>query len=135
MRLAIADPPYLGRAQRNYGPDAAASGFGGGPDHSGRPRQTDGHPNASRWDDPATHQALVNTLSDYDGWAIACPPDSLRHYLQWVPTDTRAFVGAKPAPWTRWVLDMLGYQSGDTVADLFAGSGAVAAEVAQGVLL
>jgi len=46
------------------------------------------------------------------------------------------FPGAKPPAWTRWVLDMLGYDSEtDTVDDLFHGSGAVAAEIAQGVLL
>ena len=45
------------------------------------------------------------------------------------------FPGAKPPTWTRWVLDMLGYDPEiDTVDDLFAGSGAVAAEIAQGVL-
>jgi hypothetical protein len=45
-------------------------------------------------------------------------------------------IGAKPPAWTRWVLDMLGYDpETDTVDDLFHGSGAVAAEVAQGVLL
>lgn len=47
-----------------------------------------------------------------------------------------SFAGAKPPAWTRWVLDMLGYDpETDTVDDLFHGSGAVAAEVAQGVLL
>jgi hypothetical protein len=47
-----------------------------------------------------------------------------------------AFAGAKPPQWTRWVLDMLGYDpETDTVDDLFHGSGAVAAEIAQGVLL
>lgn len=46
------------------------------------------------------------------------------------------FAGAKPPAWTRWVLDMLGYQpENDTVVDLFAGSGSVANEIAQGVLL
>lgn len=46
------------------------------------------------------------------------------------------FPGAKPPAWTRWVLDMLGYdQETDTVDDLFEGSGAVAQELAQGVLL
>lgn len=45
------------------------------------------------------------------------------------------FPGAKPRAWTRWVLDMLGYDPEmDTVDDLFHGSGAVAAEIAQGVL-
>lgn len=46
------------------------------------------------------------------------------------------FPGAKPPAWTRWVLDMLGYDpETDTVDDLFHGSGAVQAELAQGVLL
>lgn len=45
------------------------------------------------------------------------------------------FIGAKPPAWTRWVLDMLGYDpETDTVDDLFAGSGAVANEIAQGVI-
>ena len=36
------------------------------------------------------------------------------------------FTGAKPAEWTRWVLEALGYDAAsDTVADLFVGSGAV----------
>lgn len=48
----------------------------------------------------------------------------------------KGFIGAKPAKWTRWVLDLMGYQSElDTVDDLFPGSSAVAYEVAQGVLL
>lgn len=47
-----------------------------------------------------------------------------------------AFAGQKPRQWTRWVLDMLGYDAEtDTVDDLFAGSGAVANEIAQGVLI
>ena len=46
------------------------------------------------------------------------------------------FPGAKPPAWTRWVLDMLGYDpETDSVDDLFPGSGAVAKELAQGVLL
>jgi len=44
--------------------------------------------------------------------------------------------GAKPRAWTRWVLDMLGYDPDvDTVDDLFGGSGAVTAEINQGTLL
>ncbi len=35
------------------------------------------------------------------------------------------FVGSKPKEWTYWVLDLLGYQDGDEVVDLFHGSGAV----------
>jgi hypothetical protein len=50
--------------------------------------------------------------------------------------ESRGFTGSKPRSWTRWVLDMLGYDAEtDTVDDLFPGSGAVADELAQGVLL
>jgi hypothetical protein len=57
--------------------------------------------------------------------------------LDWITSGVQAtFAGAKPPRWTRWVLDMLGYDpETDTVDDLFHGSGAVSAEVAQGVLL
>lgn len=46
----------------------------------------------------------------------------------------RSFVGSKPAEWTRWVLDALGYDAGtDELVDLFPGSGAVRA-AADGML-
>lgn len=45
------------------------------------------------------------------------------------------FIGAKPPAWTRWVLDALSYDPDtDDVTDVFHGSGAVSAAVAQGVL-
>lgn len=187
MKLAIADPPYLGRAAFTYGPGADLSGYGKGPTHSKRPRQTTTHPDAAEWDDPGTHRRLVRHLQlDYNGWAIAMNAGNLSDYLQWVPRDIRicswhkprsvptgsritpswepvlvyvpkerrnrikgqvitdthlapdphTFAGAKPSSWTRWVLDMLGYDpETDTVDDLFGGSGAVSAEIAQGVIL
>lgn len=46
----------------------------------------------------------------------------------------RSFVGSKPAEWTRWVLDVLGYDpTTDELDDLFPGSGAVAA-ASDGIL-
>lgn len=45
----------------------------------------------------------------------------------------KAFIGAKPQAWVEWVLDALGYDpTADTVDDLFPGSGAVGAALAQG---
>lgn len=177
MRLAIADPPYLGRAARWYG---GGRGSGGGR------HRADYHPEAAQWDDPARHRGLVKALTAYDGWAIALTPASLGLYLEACPTDVRVlawhcrnappsgsrirstwepvivyvpkarrgrgaltvddvldasaprigFSGAKPAVWTRWVLDILGHDpETDTVADLFPGSGSVSHAVAQGVLL
>lgn len=46
----------------------------------------------------------------------------------------RGFVGSKPAVWTRWVLDALGYNPDvDELVDLFPGSGAVG-RAADGML-
>lgn len=187
MKLCIADPPYLGRAELFYGErDLPQMQFHGSLNQM---RKADRHPDAHEWDSPNRHSELVKRLtSEYDGWAIAMVPDNLRQYLQWVPNRTRiavwhdprvmpsgqhprrrwepvliyvpdgrrrvndvltpvgdvltcphpsgSFAGSKPRQWTRWVLDMLGYNAEtDTVDDLFAGSGAVAAEIAQGVLL
>lgn len=46
------------------------------------------------------------------------------------PIDPRRFRGAKPEAWTHWVLDALTCTPGDTVVDMFNGSGAVAQAVA-----
>lgn len=81
-RLCIADPPYLGRAVRWYGPNGCGNGRGEG--------QADNHPNAHLWDKPETHQKLVCELEDnYDGWAIAMSVHSLSTYLNIVETDSR----------------------------------------------
>jgi len=67
---------------------------------------------------------------DRRGRATITVPDLLV-----APIERRAFAGAKPVRWTRWVLDAMGYDAEvDTVHDLFPGSGAVAAAAAQGVL-
>lgn len=192
MKLAIADPPYLGRAERWYGPTGEGVGYGAG--------RADEHPSAAEWDNPGRHLELVRELLDhYDGWAIAaaaaslptylaaCPPSILgargglrilawhrsnapasgarvrnawEPVLAYIPSERRGhaaghslddvlsapgprpqrgrlgFAGAKPPEWTRWILDVLGYdQDRDTVVDLFPGSGAVTRALEQGVLL
>jgi hypothetical protein len=63
--------------------------------------------------------------------AAAAVPDVLR-----CAPPGGGFAGAKPAQWTRWILDALGYdQTADTVIDRFPGSYAVTRELNQGVLL
>ena len=48
------------------------------------------------------------------------------------PTRQRGVVGAKPARWTWWTLDCLGYEPGeDEVEDLFPGSGAVSEAIQE----
>lgn len=193
MRLAIADPPYLGRANIWYGDGMKKSQLSkrdGGRSNCGT-RPADNNPNAKDWDDPTRHEEMVIQLIDnYDGWVIAMAHDNLRDYLTFVPRNVpvriaiwtktqpmpsgsrlmnvyepcivhipagrrdsegsgqsvadsvriprinNGFAGAKPPAWTRWCLDMMGYDAElDTVDDLFPGSGAVSAELAQGVLV
>ena len=66
MRLAIADPPYLGRAHRWYG-----GGRGPGRDREQTERngkQPEPHPHVREWDRPETHIALLADLAgNYDG--------------------------------------------------------------------
>jgi hypothetical protein len=82
MKFAIADPPYLGRAERWYGENGCGDGYGHG--------KADQHPEAHLWDLPETHQKLVQQLeNDFDGYAIAMTIHSLSTYLQVIETDSR----------------------------------------------
>lgn len=185
MRLAIADPPYLGRAALWYGGKGRSKQGTAGRAAGRGDLAAEFHPDAARWDNPQTHMDLMDQLSSgYDGWAMAASaktlatlapgipeqariavwhvtnaiPDGARVHHRWeavivkrprsrraratgmpvddvlcAPHPMRGFVGTKPAVWTRWVLDMLGYQLGDVVEDVFPGSGAV--QAAAGMLL
>lgn len=176
MRLAIADPPYLGRAALWYGGKGRnKQGYAGRACGRGD-LAPEYHPDASLWDDPGEHTRLAHRLDrEYDGWALAASaktltqiripdrariavwhvtnaiPDGSRIRATWeavivrTPEGRRAHgtglsvsdvlsaahpvsghVGAKPAAWTRWVLDMLGFDPAiDELIDLFPGSGAV----------
>ena len=178
MKLAIADPPYLGRAALWYGGKGRSKQGTAGRAAGRGDLAAEYHPDAHEWDDPMRHIALMVTMDDeYDGWAMAASgktlspiigvadklgarlaiwhvtnaiPDGNRVSMRWeavilrqpdarrahgtghaigdvlsAPHPMSGFVGAKPEVWTRWVLDMLGYQPGDEVDDLFPGSGAV----------
>ena len=75
MRVAYADPPYLGCAKRLYGGQ---------------------HPEAAVWDDPQSHIDLVHTLvEEYpDGWALSCNPKDLSALLP-VMDDVRVAAWCK----------------------------------------
>jgi hypothetical protein len=49
-------------------------------------------------------------------------------------TTRRGRPGTKPEEFNRWILDLLGYEEGDQLDDLFPGTHGMAAAVAQGVL-
>ncbi len=147
MRLAYADPPYLGKAWRY--PE---------------------HPDASVWDSPCRHADLMADLdATYDGWAYSCLSTNLpvllplapggiriaawvkpfaafkrnvrcaytwepvifkpgrdsskdgapvtRDHLSQVITLKRGLTGAKPPQFCRWVLDLLGYIDSEDTMD------------------
>jgi hypothetical protein len=154
-RLAYADPPYPGQADR-YAPGTEVD-----------------------------HAALIDELRGFDGWALSTSAAALREVWNlapearcgawlktvgfnrwarvrwlWEPvlfvTDRRGLKpgetstvddglvcapmmthgkwqevpgkggGAKPEPFVRWVLRLLDYAPGDDLVDMFPGSGAVA---------
>jgi hypothetical protein len=76
MKLAYADPPYLGYA-----------GF-----------YAKQHPEAAIWDDPAAHRRLIENLCDEyaDGWALSCTSGNLHDILPMCPRDTRIGSWVKP---------------------------------------
>ena len=152
MRLAYADPPYLGCGKR----------------------YAEHHPNALDWDDPERHRELIRTLSEFDSWAMSCSSTSLYTLLPMCPADARiaawtkpfavfkphvnpaytwepviffggrkgdrsratvkdhlshsitlkkGLVGAKPPAFALWIFDLLGAEYGDEFHDLFPGTG------------
>ncbi|WP_336652975.1 MULTISPECIES: hypothetical protein [unclassified Leucobacter] len=84
MKLAIADPPYLGRANRWYG-----TGRG----HQGGHGRADEHPDAANWDQLDTHLELLRRLdAEYDGWAYAAAPDYERDLTPALPRDVQRMI-------------------------------------------
>ncbi len=74
MRLAYADPPYLGCSKRY--PE---------------------HPESWKWDDIGEHKRLLSRLdSEYDGWAYSMSSASLSAILPIAPPDIRVAAWVKP---------------------------------------
>ena len=79
MRLAIADPPYLGRAELWYGGKGATKWPKTQKRSRGRgPEDAEYHPDAAKWDNPDAHNALMAEMeTEYDGWALAASAKTL----------------------------------------------------------
>ena len=56
---------------------------------------------------------------------------TVRDYIATPITLRRGLTGAKPEPFCRWILDLLGFRRGDTLDDLFPGTGVMARVVAS----
>ena len=80
MRIAYADPPYLGMGKRMYGKL---------------------HAEAEVWDDPQSHIDLMRQLDkEYDAWALSLTTTSLRILLPESPEGSRVAAWVKPfAAW------------------------------------
>lgn len=76
MKIAYADPPYLGLGKF----------------------YADQHPEALAWDRPETHRDLIARLCDEfpDGWALSLHTPSLRVILPMCPEDCRVGAWTKP---------------------------------------
>ena len=76
MRVAYADPPYLGQGAKIY---------------------KSYHPEAEKWDNPEYHSALIQSLCiEYDAWAMSLSSPSLRVILPMCPDDCRIMAWVKP---------------------------------------
>lgn len=74
MRIAYADPPYLGQAKLY--------------------RE---HPDASRYDTPEAHAELMASMdAEYDAWALSLSSPSLRVILPLAPDGVRVGAWVKP---------------------------------------
>ena len=76
MKAAYADPPYLGCGKSHYGALHSA---------------------AADYDDPKTHERLIQRLCDeFDTWALSLHEPSLRVILPMCPEDVRVAAWVKP---------------------------------------
>jgi len=153
LKLAYADPPYLGCGKKY--PE---------------------HPNSLDYNKLGAHEMLMWQMEkEYDGWALSCSSSSLQRILPlapprvrvaawikpfaafkvnvrlaytWEPvifrpgrdslkegapvgrdhlaeriTMLKGLPGAKPDRFCQWILILLGYKTGDMVVDMFPGTG------------
>ena len=80
MRIAYADPPYIGQARKHYGNEPTYAG-------------------------EVDHRELITRLDrDYDGWALSLSAPSLFDIVPLVNQvcETRPRVGAWVKPWASW---------------------------------
>lgn len=70
LRVAYADPPYIGQAKRHYS-------------HDPRCAEVD-------------HAELIKQLNEYDAWALSLSSPSLKQILALCPDDVRVMAWVKP---------------------------------------
>jgi hypothetical protein len=155
LRLAYADPPYPGnsrlyRGHHDYGGEvdhaaliARLAGYDGwalstsatalpavlalcppgvrvAAWHKGE------RPTVSRWPLSAWEPVIYTGGRQQPSTGPGRRVDSLVHGVAAMTTLPGRVIGAKPAAFCRWLFDLLGAATADTLDDLFPGSGAVA---------
>lgn len=70
MRFAYADPPYMGQARKHYSHDPLCA--------------------------EVDHALLIDSLREYDGWALSLSSPSLKHILPLCPPESRVMAWVKP---------------------------------------
>lgn len=91
------------------------------------------------WHKPSSITSGNRIVNNWEPVLIRVPQDrkgyksglARTHDVLTANPPRKNFRGAKPHEWTKWVLDLLGYQEGDQVVDLFHGSGAVSEVLRQ----
>ena len=93
MRLAIADPPYLGRAALWYGGKGRSKQGTVGRAAGRGSLAPEFHPDAAEWDNPERHhQLMVDLDRDFDGWAMAASAKTLPVIAAAIPARARVAV-------------------------------------------
>lgn len=93
--LAIADPPYLGRAALWYGSAPARTYVGQTPGRArGRSHTAvEHHHDADRWDDADSHIGLIQRLeAEFDGWVLAASSKTFPALACGIPDTARVAV-------------------------------------------
>lgn len=164
MRFAYADPPYLGCARLYYAHHPEAHDWDDPATHAGlAARLCNEYPDGwvlscnprdlgmylrvlpddvrvgawcKTWHQirPTTTQFAWEPVIWRGGRKDNKRVPMVRDWLQANATRQRGLPGAKPDTFNRWVLDLLNFQEGDVLDDLFPGTGGMALVAAQGVL-
>ena len=163
VRLVYADPPYVGRASYYDHPDAGRwndpaahvelmaeldARFDGWALSCSAPSLRDLLPGApararvAAWVKPfAAYKPNIRVAYTWEPVLFVPGRDSsadgapvTRDHLAAPITLRRGLIGAKPAAFCAWILNLLGYVEGDDVTDLFPGSGSMGRAVNQGRL-
>ena len=80
---------------------------------------------------PVTNQYAWEAVLLYGGRTVYKRKPMVRDWLSCSIAMKKGLVGAKPDAFNQWILDLLNYENGDTLDDLFPGSNSMADAIAS----